>query len=130
MKKILFIFLTVTVLNVPDSYAQNASSIKDRITGKWMYEGTEEFGVVTLDSLQSNDRIEFNSDGNFNQIFNGDKISGTYKITESTKQIFMTDTVTKKTTMYKVKRLTQTELTLDFQTPDLVHTLYKYKKQE
>lgn len=130
MKTKLILLLTVTILSFHFSYSQNTPSIKERITGKWIYEGTEEFGVVTLDSLQNNDRIEFNTDGSFNQVLNGDKVSGTYKITESTKQIYMTDAVTKKTMMYKVKRLTQTELTLDFQTPDLVHTFYKYKKQE
>lgn len=130
MKTKLILLLTVTILSFHFSYSQNTPSIKERITGKWIYEGAEEFGVVTLDSLHSKDWIEFNSDGSFNQTYNGNKVSGTYKITESTKQVFMTDAVTKKTMMYKVKRLTPTELTLDFQTPDLVHTLYKFRKQE
>lgn len=130
MKRKLLLLITVTALSMNLAFSQTAPSIKERITGKWIYQGTEEFGVVTLDSLQKNDWIEFNADGHFKRLNTGKEETGTFKITESTRQIFLTDGVTGKTVMYKIKYLKPESLTLDFQTPDLVHTLYQFKRSE
>jgi hypothetical protein len=56
------IFLLVAMLAITSAtIAQTTTTppLKDRIVGKWMYKGIEEFGVLTpADSTQKNDYVE------------------------------------------------------------------------
>lgn len=103
--------------------------LKDRIIGKWLYKGTEEFGVVTPpDSTQKSDFIEITADGNYSLKSNGKEEAGAYKLAETYKQIYCTNSTSKKTKMFTIKSSLNGKLVLDYQTPDLVHTKYQYEK--
>ncbi len=124
---ILFISITThaqTEITTPTS----TPSLKDRIAGKWLYKGTEEFAVFTAaDSTQKNDYIEISPDGNYLIVVRGKQETGTYKLVEAYKQIYFSSSTTKKTKMFTIKSSVNGKLTLDFQTPDLIHTKYQYE---
>ncbi len=103
--------------------------LKDRIVGKWMYNGIEEFGVLTPpDSTQKNDFVEIGADGNFKMMWGGKEEAGAYKLVIDYKQIYMSDVATKKTKMFTIKSSLNGKLVLDYQTPELIHHKYQYEK--
>ena len=103
--------------------------LKDRIVGKWIYKGTEEFAVLTpADSTQKNDYVEITVDVNYKMVVNGKEETGAYKLVEVYKQIYFSANETKKTKMFTIKSSLNGKLVLDFQTPDLIHTKYQYEK--
>ncbi|MEI7801336.1 MAG: hypothetical protein WCI97_01700 [Bacteroidota bacterium] len=130
------LFLSVFFLSV-SAFAQTEPTptptvnppLNERIIGKWMYKGTEEFGVLAApDSTQKNDFIELTADGNYKMMWSGKEEAGGYKLVEAYKQIYMTNAANKKTKMFTIKSSLNGKLTLDYQTPDLVHTRYEYEK--
>lgn len=133
--KQLLIFLSVIFISV-NAFAQTETPtqsttppLKDRIVGKWMYKGTEEFAVLTpADSTQKNDYLEITADGNYKMMTNGNEETGTYKLVTDYKQIYFSNAENKKTKMFTIKSSLNGKLVLDFQTPDLIHTKYQYEK--
>src|ERR1043165_9602509 len=104
------------------------TSQKDLLSKKWKYLGVEEFGVVhSPDSTQKSDWLSLNSDGTYEWMQKGKTSSGTWKFNEAAKIIVFTDSKTKKSLSYNLKNVTDTELTIEYQTPDLVRTRYRYE---
>ena len=98
---------------------------------KWKYLGTEEFGVITPpDSLAKNDWLLLKSDGTFEWMQSGKNHSGTWKLNEPAKIISITDSKTNKTSRYNLKKVSATDLIIEYQTPDLVRTRYHYQVAE
>ncbi|MCY7408670.1 MAG: hypothetical protein LH473_00210 [Chitinophagales bacterium] len=122
MKKI--IFSIAIVLSIASTvFCQQTQ--KELLTQKWKYIGTEEFGVVKLDSLAKNDWLLLNTDGTYEWMKAGKSISGTWSFNETAKIISFTSS-TKKNLNYNLKKVNATDLTLEYQTPDLVRTKYRY----
>ena len=125
MKKISLLaalFLLVSYL----TFSQDSQ--KDLLSQKWKYLGVEEFGVVhTPDSTQKNDWLSMKSDGTYEWSQKGKTSSGTWKLNEAAKIIVFTDSKTKKSLNYNLKNITATDLTIEYQTPDLVRTRYRYQ---
>lgn len=133
MKQLVFFlaifFISANAIAQTESTQTPAPPLKDRIVGKWIYKGTEEFAVLTpADSTQKNDYVEITADGNYMMVTNGKEETGAYKLVADYKQIYFTSNSTKKTKMYTVKSSLNGKLVLDFQTPDLIHTKYQYEK--
>ena len=124
MKAISLLF-AITFLSYFHGGAQPSKS--DLLVNQWKYSGVEEFGVVTPpDSLEKNDLLIMKSDGTFEWLKSGKKISGTYKLNESAKILSFTDASTKKTLNYNLKKVSAADLTIEYQTPDLVRTRYRF----
>src|SRR6185295_5431461 len=101
------------------------TSQKELLTQKWKYLGVEEFGVLhPPDSTQKNDWLSMNSDGTYEWMRNGETSSGTWKLNEAAKIIVFTDSKTKKSLNYNLKNISAIDLTIEYQTPDLVRTRY------
>jgi hypothetical protein len=101
---------------------------KDMLEHKWKYIGVEEFSVVhPPDSTLKNDWLELKNDGTYEWIQAGKISSGTWKLNEATKIIMLSDAKTKKSLNYNLKNLTPNDLTIEYQTPDLVRTKYRYQ---
>lgn len=133
MKQLVFFlaifFISANAIAQTETTQTPAPPLKDRIVGKWIYKGTEEFAVLTpADSTQKNDYVEITADGNYMMVTNGKEETGAYKLVADYKQIYFTSNSTKKTKMYTVKSSLNGKLVLDFQTPDLIHTKYQYEK--
>lgn len=133
MKQLVFFlaifFISDNAIAQTETTQTPAPPLKDRIVGKWIYKGTEEFAVLTqADSTQKNDYVEITADGNYMMVTNGKEETGAYKLVADYKQIYFTSNSTKKTKMYTVKSSLNGKLVLDFQTPDLIHTKYQYEK--
>ena len=112
-------FVTYSVL-----FAQTSSEL---LIGKWKFAGEETFGVVAEpDSLHSNDFVEFRSDGSYDMMKGGTSGTGTYKLNESPKLIFFTPK-DGTTLQYFFKKVTPEYLLIEFQTPDLIRTRYRYE---
>jgi hypothetical protein len=95
---------------------------------KWNYIGVEEFSVLhPPDSTLKNDWLELKSDGTYEWVKAGKISSGTWKLNESAKIMVFTDAKTKKSLNYNLKNITPNELTIEYQTPDLVRTRYRYQ---
>ena len=126
------IFLLVAMLAITSAtIAQTTTTppLKDRIVGKWMYKGIEEFGVLTpADSTQKNDYVEITADGNYKMMMSGAEESGGYKLVDAYKQLYFTNTANKKTKMFTIKSSLNGKLVLDYQTPELIHHKYTYEK--
>ncbi len=124
------LFISVNAMAQTETPTQSTTPpLKDRIIGKWMYKGTEEFAVLTpADSTQKNDYVEITADGNYIMMVNGKEETGAYKLVEAYKQIYFSANTTKKTKMFTIKSSLNGKLVLDFQTPDLIHTKYQYEK--
>ena len=105
-----------------------AQSKKDLLAKKWNYKGIEEFGVVRPpDSTMKSDLIELKADGTFNWMKQGKKISGTWTLNEKAGTIGFTNDQTKKTQAYNLKSVDEKQLVIEYQTPDLVRTRYRYE---
>ena len=133
MKQLVFFlaifFISANAIAQTETTQTPAPPLKDRIVGKWIYKGTEEFAVLTpADSTKKNDYVEITADGNYMMVANGKEETGAYKLVADYKQIYFTSNSTKKTKMYTVKSSLNGKLVLDFQTPDLIHTKYQYEK--
>jgi len=133
MKQLVFFlaifFISANAIAQTETSQTPAPPLKDRIVGKWIYKGTEEFAVLTpADSTQKNDYVEITADGNYMMVTNGKEETGAYKLVADYKQIYFTSNSTKKTKMYTIKSSLNGKLVLDFQTPDLIHTKYQYEK--
>ena len=133
MKQLVFFlaifFISANAIAQTETTQTPAPPLKDRIVGKWIYKGTEEFAVLTpADSTQKNDYVEITADGNYMMVANGKEETGAYKLVADYKQIYFTSNSTKKTKMYTIKSSLNGKLVLDFQTPDLIHTKYQYEK--
>ncbi len=126
MKKVLFPGSLFLIFFLPlRSFSQ--ASVKELLIQKWKYTGIEEFSVVyPPDSMMKDDWLLFSTDGRYQSITRGKSTSGTWKINEASKIISLTDAATKKTISYNLKGITPGELTLEYQTPDLVRTKYRY----
>ena len=104
-----------------------AETWKDRVVGHWRYIGTEEFGVVKpADSTQAKDVLDILADGTYTRTENGVKSNGTFAINETAKTITFKDAAGK-SRMYYLKKSDPGVLTIEFQTPDLVRTRYKFE---
>ena len=114
------IFLAPCVL-----HAQSAAP--DLLKKKWNYIGIEEFSVVHApDSAHKNDWLLFKDDGTYEWVQSGKTAYGVWKLNEVAKTISVTDSKTKKSLTYNLKNLTATDLTIEYQSPDLVRTKYRY----
>jgi hypothetical protein len=124
--KIFMPILSILFISSLISTAQ--STQQDLLQKKWNYIGIEEFSVVHApDSLHKKDWLQFNGDGTYEWLQSGKKSSGTWKLNEAAKIISFTDAKTKKSLTYNLKGLTATDLTIEYQTPDLVRTRYRYQ---
>ena len=123
MKQLLCLLVMTTMLvNVT-----NAQTVwKDKVIGKWKYEGTEEFGVLTVaDSLHKNNTLQFNADGTYVLTENGKVFKGTYKIDETAKTLTTSESGGK-SKLYYLKKSDPGVLIVETQTPDLVRTRHRY----
>jgi hypothetical protein len=108
------------------SYSSTAqTSQKELLIKKWKYIGKEEFGVVKLDSIDKADWIQLNTDGTFERVLSGKEIKGTWLFNEAAKIIALTS-ASKKTLNYNLKKVTSTDLIIEYQTPDLIRTKYRF----
>jgi hypothetical protein len=82
--------------------------------------------VHAPDSSHKSDWLQFNNDGTYEWNQAGKKTSGNWKLNEGAKIISFTDSKTKKSLNYNLKNLTAADLTIEYQTPDLVRTRYRY----
>ena len=124
MKKLLTPFILVILTFF---YAEAQPTQQDLLKKKWNYIGIEEFSVVHApDSLHKQDWVQFNGDGTYEWVQSGKQSSGTWKLNEIAKIISVTDSKTKKSFTYNLKNLTATDLTIEYQSPDLVRTKYRY----
>ncbi len=122
MKKKLFFAAILLSLS---SMVFSQQSPKELLIQKWKFIGTEEFGVVKLDSLAKNDWLLLKTDGTYEWMKAGKTISGTWSFNEAAKIISFSSS-TKKNLNYNLKKVNATDLTLEYQTPDLVRTKYRY----
>ena len=129
MKKAFLLIAMFAISTVAIAQTTTTPPLKDRIIGKWMYKGIEEFGVLTPpDSTQKNDYVEITADGNYKMMMSGAEESGGYKLVDAYKQLYITNTTSKKTKMFTIKSSLNGKLVLDYQTPELIHHKYTYEK--
>ena len=125
--KILFPKLIICLLFIFPLKGFTQTSQKDLLSQKWKYLGVEEFGVLhSPDSTQKNDWLSLMADGTYEWMQKGKTTSGTWKLNESAKIIVFTDSKTKKSLNYNLKSISENDLTIEYQTPDLVRTRYRY----
>lgn len=116
---------SVFVLAITSVMAQPTNDMLQR---KWAFIGVEEFSVVHRpDSAHRNDVLDMKSDGTYEWIQGGIAGSGTWKLNEANRTIQFTDSKTKKSLTYNLKGISVTDLTLEYQSPDLVRTRYRYQ---
>ena len=106
-----------------------AQTKKELLTSKkWNYSGIEEFGVVKPpDSTMKNDNIALMADGTFIMVKKNKKTNGTWSFNEKAGVITFTDGTSKKSMSYNLKSVDEKELVIEYQTPDLVRTRYRYQ---
>lgn len=122
--KLLTSFLMLLVLSAP-SFSQTK---KDMLAKNWKYSGVEEFGVVhPPDSTMKGDGIEIKADGSYNMTKSGKKTSGTWTFNDKASIIIFTDAKSKKNLNYNLKNVDASSLVVEYQTPDLVRTRYRYQ---
>ena len=118
--------ICLTLILPLKSFSQ--TSQKDLLFQKWKYLGVEEFGVVhSPDSIQKNDWLSIKGDGTYEWSQKGNTTAGSWKVNEAATIIVFTDSKTKKSLNYNLKNITATDLTIEYQTPDLVRTRYRYQ---
>lgn len=128
--KILFFSVTAFLL-AHFSIASFAQVNRDLLAKKWIYSGTEEFGVVRApDSTAKADFLELKTDGNFIMAKEGKQWNGSWLLNEKTSVITLTDTKSKKKFNYTIKDVGNKQLVLEYQSPDLVRTKYHYQSKE
>jgi hypothetical protein len=123
------LFTLAMILFVTASFAQLK---KESLTAKkWSYSGIEEFGVVKApDSTMKNDNIELRADGTYTMVKKNKKMNGTWSLNEKGGILTFTDSTSKKAMNYNLKNVDEKELIIEYQTPDLVRTRYRYKAAE
>src|SRR5687768_15554401 len=100
--KTLAVFLTLIVTSGNNLLAQTAW--KEKVVGKWIYAGTEEFGVLKpADSTQVKDWLTINADGTYSASEKGKETKGTYRIDDTSKTITFKD-ASGKSTLYYLKK--------------------------
>jgi hypothetical protein len=110
-------------------HAQTPTDWKQKVLGEWNYLGEEQFGVETEpDAENANNKLILREDLTFEKTDAGKTISGTYVINESAKTITFKDAKTGKTKMYYLKKSDPGYLIIEYQTPDLIRTRYKYQQ--
>jgi len=120
-------FLSFVILLLVTSSGWSQPTQKDLLTKKWQYIGIEEFGVVhPPDTIHKNDWLGLKEDGTYEWQQAGVTSSGTWKLNEAAKAIAFTDSKTKRSFSYNLKKVNATDLTIEYQTPDLVRTRYRY----
>ncbi len=101
---------------------------KSKIVGSWKYLGEEQFGVVTApDEANVSNTLVIRDDMSFEKTDAGKIMSGTYTINDAAKTITFKDTKSGKSRMYYLKKADPGFLIIEFQTPDLIRTRYKYE---
>ena len=123
-----FCIVLLGILLVLPRITFSQAAQKDMLVHKWKYIGVEEFSVLhPPDSTLKNDWMDLKNDGTYEWMQAGKISSGTWKLNEGAKIIVFSDAKTKKTLNYNLKNLTPTDLTIEYQTPDLVRTKYRYQ---
>lgn len=122
MKSVL-LFLLVFV-NSFSSFAQSAW--KEKLIGRWQFEGTEEFGVLTVDSGRVGDWLEFTADGIFRGREKGESLEGSYTVDEQARVLSLK--VSGQTRIYYLKKSDVGVLIIEHQTPDLVRTRNRFSQ--
>ncbi|MCS6917148.1 MAG: hypothetical protein RMK52_03630 [Chitinophagales bacterium] len=106
---------------------QHTSALRESLLKQWAYTGWEEFGVFTpADSLRRADRLLLQPDGSFHQVWQGKERKGTFRFHEATRQLSLTDASTQSTVNFGVKKVTDSTLVLEYQSPDLVRTRHRF----
>lgn len=125
MKQFVALFIIASCF-VNMASAQTTTNWAEKVVGKWHYEGTEEFGVVSApDSTHKKDWLQFNADGTFSASEKGKAIKGTYAIDGNAKTMTTKDSAGK-SKLYYLKKSDPGILMLETQTPDLIRTRHKY----
>ena len=126
--KTVLIKLSICLMLILPLKGSSQTSQKDLLPQKWKYMGVEEFGVVhPPDSTQTSDWLSLKNDGTYEWMQKGKTSSGTWKLNEAAKIIVFTDSRAKKSLNYNLKSISDTDLTIEYQTPDLVRTRYRYQ---
>ncbi|MBA2422054.1 MAG: hypothetical protein H0V61_02360 [Chitinophagales bacterium] len=120
-----FFILLAYLLTATICYSQSTNTL---LVQNWKYAGVEEFGVMKPpDSTMKNDGVQMKADGTFNMIKNGKEINGVWSVSEKTEIIILTDAKTKRSMTYNLKSIDEKTLVIEYQTPDLVRTRYRYE---
>jgi hypothetical protein len=129
MKKYLASILFFVIISCTYSLAQTTpTDWKSKVIGTWNYIGEEQFGVVTEpDAQNAGNKLIINEDLTFEKTDAGITVKGTYTINEGAKTITFKDVKSSKSKMYYLKKADPGYLIIEFQTPDLIRTRYKYK---
>jgi hypothetical protein len=118
------LFFLFLISSTPNLIGQPTNELLQR---RWIFMGTEEFSVVHApDSAHQNDFLDLRGDGTYEWVQSGLKSSGVWKLNESNRTITFTDGKSKKSLTYNLKGISATDLTLEYQTPDLVRTRTRY----
>ncbi len=128
MKRIL-LMLSILFITCLTLHAQTlpVTDWKTKVLGTWKYLGEEQFGVVTEpDSVNANNSLTLRDDLTFEKKDASIVSTGTYVISEAAKTITFKDIKTGKSKMYYLKKSDPDFLIIEFQTPDLIRTRYKY----
>lgn len=105
-----------------------AQDTKAMLMQHWSFIGIEEFSVLHKpDSAHANDFLQLNEDGSYEWSQSGKQSAGTWKLNETARTITFTDGKTKKLITYNLKGISASDLTIEFQSPDLVRTRYRYQ---
>jgi hypothetical protein len=101
---------------------------KLKVVGSWKYLGEEQFGVVTdPDEANASNTLIIRDDMSFEKSDAGKIMIGTYTINDAAKTITFKDTKSGKSKMYYLKKSEPGYLIIEYQTPDLIRTRYKYE---
>jgi hypothetical protein len=108
--------------------AQSSTDWKTKVLGRWKYLGVEQFGVET-EPNQANiaNTLSLFDDLRFEKKDSTVFSSGTYIINETAKTLTLKDSTTGKTKLFYLKKSDPGYLIIEFQTPDLIRTRYKYE---
>jgi hypothetical protein len=128
MKRNLFLVCVLTALNFFTGMAQSSTDWKTKVLGRWKYLGVEQFGVET-EPNQANiaNTLSLFDDLRFEKKDSTVFSSGTYIINETAKTLTLKDSTTGKTKLFYLKKSDPGYLIIEFQTPDLIRTRYKYE---
>ena len=122
--KFTFTFITLFLL-VATTKAQDTKAMLQQ---RWNFIGIEEFSVLHRpDSARANDWLQLNEDGTYEWNQSGKQTNGTWKMNETARTIVFTDGKTKKSITYNLKGISASDLTIEYQSPDLVRTRYRYQ---
>ncbi|MCS6991464.1 MAG: hypothetical protein NZL95_06330 [Chitinophagales bacterium] len=130
MKKFALLAMLLQTATIP-LQAQQPSSPKtlsiEQLLGRWQLQGMEEFGVFTpVTEARAQDQLHLLAEGSYFLRWEGKEQRGTFRLSPQTRQLSFTDAASKKTITYTVKKVTDSTLVLEYQTPDLVRTRYRF----